>query len=271
MKIKMIVVLSFLATAPAMAQEDTTQVDAGSTAGSNLPDTLGNDTTLPVPNLQDLAEADSMTAAKERKLAQGDSVFEYLNKNRGNFMKAIIVDGDTIPIMTLNEVLLVDKPTFDSRNAKRRYYILRRKVIKVYPYAIIAGNKLDSLNLMLAQEKRKRKRKKLVKAFQNYMKDKFEEDLKKLTHSEGQILSKLIHRETGETTYNLIKDYRNGFLAVWWNTIAFFNKIDLKTPYQPKTDEEDKLIETILQAAFRNNLLEEREPITSLEQLEEKD
>lgn len=227
-------------------------------------DTAVKDTLLPVPDLSAPSTQDSMTPAQKRKLAQGDSVFEYLNKNRGNFMKAIIVDGDTIPILVLDEVLLVDKPTFDSRNAKRRYYILRRKVIKVYPYAVIAGDKLDSLNLMLAQEKRKRKRKKLVKTFHDYMKNEFEGEMRKLTHSEGQILSKLIHRETGVTTYDLIKEYRNGFLATWWNTIAFFNKIDLKTPYQPKTDEEDKLIETILQSAFRNGLLKEREAITSL-------
>lgn len=249
MKLKIIAILCFLSFFSAKAQHDTTK----------------NEVTLPVPSLRDTAQKNAPTEAQKRKLAQGDSVFEYLNKNRGNFMKAIIVDGDTIPIMVLDEVLLVDKPTFDSRNAKRRYYILRRKVIKVYPYAIIAGNKLDSLNLMLAQEKRNRKRKKLVKTFHDYMKDEFEGEMRKLTHSEGQILSKLIHRETGVTTYDLIKEYRNGFLATWWNTIAFFNKIDLKTPYQPKTDEEDKLIETILQSAFRNGLLKEREAITSLD------
>jgi len=221
-----------------------------------------NDTSLSVP--EPIPEQMTPTAEQQRKIDQGDSIFDYLNKNRGNFMKAIIVDGDTIPIMVLDEVLFVQEPTFDSRRAKHRYYILRKRVIKVYPYAVIAGNKLDSLNLMLAGESRKRKRKKLVKTFQEYLENNFEAELRKLTHSEGQILSKLIHRETGVTTFNLIKDYRSGLLAAWWNTIAFFNEIDLKTPYEPITDEEDKLIETILQSAFRKGLLEERVPITSI-------
>lgn len=225
-----------------------------------------NDTTLPVPSDTAKTELDSAARARaEQKKAQGDSIFEYLNKNRGNIMKAILVDGDTIPIMVLDEVLLVDKATFGNKQARRRYYLLRQKVLEVYPYAVIAGNKLDSLNLMLAQIKRKRKQKKLIKKFQEYLENEFEAELRKLTHSEGQILSKLIYRETGMSSYELIKEYRSGLTAMWWNTVAFFNEIDLKTPYDPKNDEEDKLIESILQRAFSRGRLDEREPITSLE------
>ena len=179
-------------------------------------------------------------------------------------MDAIIVDGDTIPILVLDEVLLVDKPTFNSREARRRYYILKRKVMKVYPYAVIAGNKLDSLNLLL-EGKSRRKQKRLIKDFQDYIREDFEEEIVKLTHSEGQILSKLVYRETGITTYDLISEYRSGWNAFWWNTIAYFNKIDLKTPYRPQEDEEDKLIEGILQRAFIQGYLKERVPISSLD------
>ncbi len=190
---------------------------------------------------------------------------QYASKNRNNIMDAIIVDGDTIPILVLDEVLLVDKPTFDSREARRRYYILKRKVMKVYPYAVIAGNKLDSLNLLLEGKNRWQKRR-LIKEFQEYLEDKFEGKLRKLTHSEGQILSKLIFRETQMTTYDLISEYRSGWRAFWWNSIAYFNEISLKTPYEPEVIEEDKLIETILQRAFIQGFLEERVPITSLDQ-----
>jgi hypothetical protein len=178
-------------------------------------------------------------------------------------MDAIIVDGDTIPIFVLDEVLLVDQPTFTSRQARRRYYILKRKVMKVYPYAVIAGDKLDSLNLTLEGES-KRKRKKFIKKFNDYLKDEFEDEMVKLTHNEGQILSKLVYRETGMSSYDLIKDYRSSWNAFWWNSIAYFNKIDLKTPYAPKEDEEDKLIEGILNRAFSEGRLKERVPIVSL-------
>ena len=191
-----------------------------------------------------------------------DSIIQYYSKESKNLMDAIIVEGDTIPIMTLDEVLLMDQPSFDTEMARRRYYILRKKVIRVYPYAVIAGNKLDSLNILLADIKGKKRRKKFTKEFQKYLEDKFEDQLKQLTRSEGQILSKLIYRETNITTYDLIREYRSGWNAFWWNTAAHWYDIELKTPYDPTTVEEDKLIENILQRAFIMGMLEEREPFT---------
>lgn len=193
-----------------------------------------------------------------------DSIVQYYTKNSKEALDAIIVEGDTIPILILDEVLLVDKPSFNSDEARRRYYILRRKVLKVYPYAVIAGNKLDSLNLVLAGMSSKRKKKKYIKEFQDYLEGRFEDELKQLTRTEGQILSKLISRETGITTYELIDTYRSGWNAFWWNMAASFYNIDLKIPYDPNTVEEDKLIENILQRSFINGLLEERKPITTL-------
>lgn len=193
-----------------------------------------------------------------------DSIVQYASKNRNNFIDAIVVDGDTVPILVLDEVLFVEKPSFNSDEARRRYYILKRKVMKVYPYAVIAGNKLDSLNLLLADMSGKRKKKRFIKDFQDYLEDKFTEELKQLTRSEGQILSKLVYRETDITTYELISEYRSGWNAFWWNTAAAFYDISLKTPYAPDDVDEDKLIENILQRAFTQGLLKERVPITSL-------
>ncbi len=193
-----------------------------------------------------------------------DSIVQYVTKKDNQILDAIIVDGDTIPILVLDEVLLVKEPTFNSKEARRRYYILRRKVLKVYPYAVIAGNKLDSLNLLLEDIKGRRKKKRFIKKFQNYLEDNFEEKLKKLTRSEGQILSKLMYRETGMSTYDLISEYRSGWNAFWWNIAANYYDISLKTPYAPEEDEEDKLIESILRQAFIKGLLKERVPITEL-------
>ncbi len=202
--------------------------------------------------------------------AQSDTVkrdknyVDYSSKGNKLVVDAIIVNGDTIPIMVLDEVLLVPTPTFDSYEARRRFYILKRRVIKVYPYAVIAGNKLDSLNLLLKPLKSRRKKKKLIKDFQTYLEDRFEEELKSLTRSEGQILSKLIFRETNMTSYELISTYRSGWNAFWWNVAAGYYNIDLKTPYDPQEIDEDRLIEIILKQAFAQGMLEERQSILSL-------
>ncbi len=171
-----------------------------------------------------------------------------------------VIEGDTIPWDVLDEVLIISTPTFDNDEARRRYYILRRKVIKVYPYAVLAGDKLDSLNLRLMNVSNKRKRKKLIKNYQKFLEEKFEPELKKLTRSEGQILAKLIYRETGITVYDLIKEYRSGWSAFWWNASAHWYDIDLKEAYNPSLNQEDRLIEIILLRAISNGLLHERVP-----------
>ncbi|MDX5326395.1 MAG: DUF4294 domain-containing protein [Bacteroidota bacterium] len=171
-----------------------------------------------------------------------------------------IIDGDTIAWGVLDEILVSSTPTVSDREARRRYLILQRKVYKVYPYAIMAGDKLDSLNLKLDNLTSKRKRKKYIKEYQQFLEERFEPELRKLTRSEGQILSKLIHRETGMTVYELISEYRSGWTAFWWNVSANWYDISLKTPYEPERIDEDKLIEAILRQAFARGILYERIP-----------
>lgn len=171
-----------------------------------------------------------------------------------------VINGDTIPWDLLDEVLVIGTPTFNDDEARRRYYLLRRKVIKVYPYAVTAGNKLDSLKLNLDNISSKRKRKKYIKNYQKFLEERFEPELKELTRSEGQILSKLIYRETGMSVFDLIKEYRSGWSAFWWKTSASWYDIDIKRPYQPTENEEDRLIENILLRSFQQGLLYERVP-----------
>jgi hypothetical protein len=106
---------------------------------------------------------------------------------------------------------------------------------------------------------KKRKRKRYIKDFEDYLKDKFEPDLRKLTRSEGQILCKLLYRETDITAYDLVKEYRSGWTAFWYNFSAGFYDISLKKTYDPQNDDEDRLIENILQRAFLQGVLQERE------------
>lgn len=189
-----------------------------------------------------------------------DCIFSYQEKNKRDLSRGLVIDGDTVTLHVLDEVLLMDEPTFNSVEARRRYEILKRKVIKVYPFAVMAGDKLDSLNFALSLIEKKRKRKRYIKGFQSYLEDEFSDQLKRLTRSEGQILNKLIYRETGRSTYDLIKDHRSFFKAFWYNTMANFYEISLKRPYEPDQGGEDKLIEMILNKAFLEGRLTERVP-----------
>jgi len=123
-------------------------------------------------------------------------------------------------------------------------------VKRVYPYVREAALRMDSVNMKLEGIEGRRKRKKYVKEYQDFLEERFEPELRRLTRSEGQILSKLIYRETGTSVYDIIKTYRNGFSARFWSFTAWWYDIDLKKPYDPVEDAEDKLIENILVRKF---------------------
>ncbi len=162
----------------------------------------------------------------------------------------LVVAGDTIPWSVLDEVLFVPKPTLSDHQARRNYYSLTRKVRRVYPYVREAALRMDSVNMQLEGIDKKRKRRKYTKQYQKYLEERFEPELRKLTRSEGQILSKLIYRETGMPVYDIIKTYRNGLSARLWSMTAWWYDIDLKRPYDPINDAEDQLIENILIRKF---------------------
>lgn len=170
----------------------------------------------------------------------------------------IVVEGDSIPktAIDLDEVMLLHKLKFDSKKDRIRYLILRRKTIKVYPYAKMAAERLDSLTRHLAKLTKKRQKKRYTKKVQKYIEGEFSDELKKLTRTEGQILVKLIHRQTGRTTFDLVKELRNGWRAFWYNTTANVFDIKLKKEYNPWNDKEDYLIEDILQRNFQSGRLE---------------
>jgi len=177
--------------------------------------------------------------------------------------KMIIIEGDSIfqRSIPLDEVYIFGKLEFGSYDEKLRYYILRRKTIKVYPYAKLASERLVELNDSLGKITSKRKRKKYTRHVQKYIEEEFSEELKKLTRTEGQILVKLIYRQTGKTSFNLVRELRNGWRAFWYNTTAKMFKISIKEEYHPESIHEDYLIEDILQRAFASNRLERQNSV----------
>lgn len=170
----------------------------------------------------------------------------------------IILEGDSIfrSSIELEEVYIFGKLRFDTYNDKLRYYILRRKTLKVYPYAKLASERFIELNSRLDQIKTKRDRKRYTKIVQRYIEEEFSAELKKLTRTEGQILVKLIYRQTGITAFDLVKELRSGWRAFWYQTTARMFDISIKEEFHPDLVHEDYLIEDILQRAFSANLLQ---------------
>ena len=174
----------------------------------------------------------------------------------------IRISGDTIVrgSIGLEEVLLLPKRPYKNSDEIRKYLILRRKTLKVYPYSVMASNRLNILNQRLDIIKTKRQRRKYTKMVQKFLEDELTPELSKLTKSEGQILIKLIHRQTGQTTFNLVKTLRNGLKAFIYNTTAKFFDLNLKNEFQPEISLEDYYIEDIIQRSTRDNLIEYNKP-----------
>ena len=162
----------------------------------------------------------------------------------------------TEPILL--EEIVVSKQKLDPE-AKKQFLLLQNRVLRVYPYAKIAADRLTILNKNMASLETNREKRKYSKIVQNYLEEEFSIQLKKLSRKQGQILVKLIHRQTGATTFDLIKDYKSGWKAFWSNSTARLFDINLKTKFEPITDNEDYLIETILFRAFNSGRLPQQE------------
>lgn len=169
----------------------------------------------------------------------------------------IVFEGDTL-LIELNEVLLLKKLKFKTGYDRRYYYWFRKKTLKAYPYAKLAADRLNVLNERIENIKSKRRKKIYTKRIQKYLEEELTEQLKKLTRTEGRILIKLVHRQTGDTSFSLIKELRSGWKAFWYNTTANLFKLSLKDKYDPVNIKEDYLIEDILQRAFLDGVLEEQ-------------
>ena len=173
------------------------------------------------------------------------------------------IQGDSVLLSSipLDEVYIFGKLEFADKKEKLRYYILRRKTLKVYPYAKLAAERLVELNDSIGKIKKKRHQKRYTKKVQKYIEGEFSDELKKLTRTEGQILVKLIHRQTGSTAFTLVKELRSGWRAFWYNTTAKAFKISLKEEFSPTEVHEDYLIEDILQRAFASNRLKRQKSV----------
>jgi len=156
----------------------------------------------------------------------------------------IIEDGDTIPVVQLHMVTIIDSLDPDYYKKLQAYYRLRYNVMKVYPYSKLLAVKLSEINQHLATlQSKKEKRRYMKQAEQELVKD-FEKDFRNFSVSQGKIFTKLIERETGHSSYELIKELRGSMKAFFWQNFARLFGQNLKAQYDPNG--EDAVIESFV-------------------------
>lgn len=170
--------------------------------------------------------------------------------------------------LDLEEVIVTGHKSNKLNDDRKKFLLLQQRVLKVYPYAKIAADNLTKLNANMPKFKSERDKKKYFKIVENYLENEFEEQLKKLSRKQGQILVKLIHRQTGKTTFKLVKDLKSGWKAFWANNTAKVFDINLKEEFNPFEVTEDFLIESILIKAFNEGRLEPQSPAITIDYVE---
>lgn len=159
--------------------------------------------------------------------------------------RARIIDGDTLPHVRLPEVRSYARRKFKTKKAAQRYTKLVYNVKRTLPYARIAAVRIRQIEDSLAMLSTEKERKAYIKAAEKQLFDEFEAPLRKLTISQGKILIKLIDRETGDTSYELIKALKGRFSAFMWQSVARIFGSNLKATYDAEGT--DREIEVIVQ------------------------
>ena len=155
-----------------------------------------------------------------------------------------IIDGDTI--INSKKFPELDLISFKTKEEKLNYYRTKKRIRKVYPIALFAKNKLNEIRSSLDTIPKNRKKRKFKRELGKWVKNEYEPIFRKMSIKEGRILIKLVYRETNYTTYDLVKDYRGRFSAFFWQRVIKAYDNDLKMKYDPVSNSEDELIESIL-------------------------
>ncbi|MFO0356006.1 MAG: DUF4294 domain-containing protein [Sphingobacteriaceae bacterium] len=164
---------------------------------------------------------------------------------------AIVENNDTIPVFYLNEVDVTTNMVFKTRRQYEQWTRVKYNVKKVYPYAILASAKLKQYDLILSKMEDEDIRKAYLRVCEKDLRHEFEDELKGLSVSQGRVLMKLINRETGKTTYTIVKELRGSFQASMWQALAKLFGNDMKTEYDSQT--EDVMIEKAIAMVERGD------------------
>jgi hypothetical protein len=178
--------------------------------------------------------------------AQEAVPYPALGKNDTITTYSVEYEGQRIPWMVAPEVQITDVRIFRTQADRDAYRRLRYNVYKVIPYAHFAGQRYRQLERDLAMTGDKKKQKALIKACETQIKDMFKKEIENLTVTQGEILIKLIDRETNSTTFTLVKELKGGFNAFLLQSAARIFGHNLKEEYDR---DEQRDIEYILRQA----------------------
>ena len=167
------------------------------------------------------------------------------NKPSMKGQQRTVIDGDTLPVYNLPVVSINEQRIFKTKKEEKKYWRMVRNVKKALPYAQIAKQKLDKYESQL-DGKKKRERKVIMKQVEEELLAEYSEELKGLTITQGRILLKLIDRETGHTSYELVESLRGWLSANFWQGIAKLFDADLKSDFNPKESADDAMIDEIV-------------------------
>jgi hypothetical protein len=158
--------------------------------------------------------------------------------------RAEIINGDTIWVADLDEVYIFPEKTFENLHQKRKYNRLILNVKKAYPWAKLAGQMMQDVNNHLLTLTTDKEKNEYLKQVEKDLLGNYTEEVKKLTVTQGKILIKLVDRETGDSSYEILEFYRGKFTAFFWQALARLFGENLKLEYDPYG--EDRLIEEIV-------------------------
>ncbi|MHB1178451.1 MAG: DUF4294 domain-containing protein [Daejeonella sp.] len=156
------------------------------------------------------------------------------------------VGDELIPWIGLPEIIIIDTRIFKSLADKAKFNRLRYNVLKVIPYAMFARQRYSMLQSDLVKTQNNKQKRVLVKAFEGEIKAMFNREIKNLTITQGGILIKLIDRETGNSSYDMLKEMKGGVTAFFYQSVARVFGNNLKNKYDPQ---EDRDIEAIIQSS----------------------
>ncbi|WDT67402.1 DUF4294 domain-containing protein [Cloacibacterium sp. TD35] len=168
------------------------------------------------------------------------NIFYYDERQKARIYE---INGEKVVVM--DELLLMQRPHFNNQLDRNFYYFLNKKLNRVYPYFITALEQYRDIQDELSKIDDDR-RKSYIRKRQEELANQYETQLRDLTTTEGRIFAKLMHRATGKTVYEIIKELRGGWSAFWWNVKGNIADVDIKQPYDPYSNRQDAFVESLL-------------------------
>ncbi|RYD82797.1 MAG: DUF4294 domain-containing protein [Sphingobacteriales bacterium] len=165
------------------------------------------------------------------------SVQAQEEKNKPGYKLPVqIIGKDTLPVYMMEEAVVEEKLDEADLQKQKDWNKMLRDVMKVWPYVTAFSDKLNEIETQMAALDKNRDKRKFLKDEEKKMKDEYEEKLKNLNYRQGKLLVKLIDRQTGRTSYQLIKEYKSGLTAMVWQGFASAFDLSLKEKYDPSKE-----------------------------------